>query len=295
MPESAHMVVRAPAKLNLVLAVGDPRDDGYHPLVSVMEAIDMCDTLQVFVDASVTARVQVEAPALHGGDTLVTRAITQLLKYTGMTAHVRIHIDKKIPIGAGLGGGSSDAAAALGTVNRLLGTPCDDESLAGVAASIGSDVPFFLHPAKGAVVRGRGEVVAPIREVSLPSRTWLLAWPGTSNPTGDIYARFRPSREHLPDPRSALADAHAGRLYNDLSEAALEYNPQMRELYDRMVALAGHAHVQVAGSGAAIAALLPAGHETSTVNELGWNNLLEGLPKGGAVIARSWRHAPDWL
>ncbi len=297
-----EMQVRAPAKLNLVLAVAASREDGFHPLVSVMEAIDLCDTLHVRVNRSGVSGVRVDAPGLPGGDTLVTRAVKSLLEHLRVHAAVDITINKQIPVGAGLGGGSSDAAAGIGAVNTLLGAPCGLSELHQLAASVGSDVPFFIDPQYGALVEGRGERVAPLAAGTLPARSWLIIWPGESNPTADVYRRYMPARSHLPEAGSAISDAASGRFHNDLAEPALAGSPAMLELARRMTSTFHHQPVLVAGSGSAVAVevadeigeLVRGVADPQTIRAMGWEHLVDGMRSAIVAVARSWRSQPDW-
>lgn len=257
--------VLAPAKLNLVLAVGGRRPDGYHEVVSVMQAIDLCDSLQVAVElvepgrprASHRAmRVEVDAPGLDGGDTLVTRALEALGLRAGVRLHARVQLDKQIPAGAGLGGGSSDAAAALRAVNDLLGL-VDDAALVGVAAMVGSDVPFFLGDSGSAVLTGRGEVMHELP--ALPPARWVVAWPGTHRSTAAVYRRYRPGPTGLPSRSEAVADATAARFRNDLEQASCEGDPPMMELMMALQDAGGRPFV--CGSGSAVAVLVAGGEE----------------------------------
>lgn len=302
MNDQHHIHVHAPAKLNLVLAVGARREDGFHPLISVMEAIDLCDTLHVNVSRAGVSGVRVAAPGLAGGDTLVTRAVQSLLDHLHVQVSVDITIDKVIPVGAGLGGGSSDAAAGLCAVNTLLGAPCDLRDLQSIAATIGSDVPFFIDPQYGSLVEGRGELVRPLTAGTLPDRAWLIAWPGTSNPTGEVYQRYVPARTRLPDHGSVIADAVAGRFHNDLAEPAAITSTNMLKLMHRIAEMFQRQPLLVAGSGTAVAVeisqetadLVHGVVEHSTLRALGWSDLAEGMEGAVLAVARSWRKSPDW-
>ena len=144
----------APAKLNLALVVGPLRDDGRHELVTIVEKLALSDTVTV-----------VRAPALQvegfAGDTLVRDALVALAERAGADASFAATIQKHIPVTAGLGGGSSDAAAALRLANGLLGEPLADPDLHALAAGLGADLPLFLV-AGGVLATGDGTSVAPL-------------------------------------------------------------------------------------------------------------------------------------
>ncbi len=215
--------VLAPAKLNLMLAVGARRDDGFHEVATVMQTLDLADRIDVDIELwdSDAIDVLVEAPGVPGGDTLVTRAVTELLRRVETGARVWITIEKEIPIGGGLGGGSSDAAAALLAVWTLLGPTLPRDELFEIAAAIGSDVPFFLlGPGAAAFATGRGERIAPIDP--LPPRAFLLAFPNVHQSTAHVYGGHDSSRvEPLPaTAEEARSLARAPRRRNDLAAPA---------------------------------------------------------------------------
>jgi 4-diphosphocytidyl-2C-methyl-D-erythritol kinase len=246
--------VLAPAKLNLMLAVGARRDDGFHEVASIMQTLDLADRIDVDVELwdSDEVDVLVEAPGVPGGDTLVTRAVRELLERADVGARVWITIEKEIPIGAGLGGGSSDAATALRAVWDLLGPALPEEVLFEIAAGIGSDVPFFLlGPGSAAFATGRGELLEPI-EPSAP-RAWLLAFPNVLQSTADVYALHDPALVE-PLPRTAQEARPMLReksRRNDLAGPARTACPQLDRL---CVALADAGGVPlVCGSGATVA------------------------------------------
>jgi 4-diphosphocytidyl-2-C-methyl-D-erythritol kinase len=249
--------VLAPAKLNLMLAVGAKRPDGFHEVASIMQTLDLADRIVVDVETwdSEQVDVLVEAPGVPGGDTLVTRAIQELLRRADIGARVWITIEKEIPIGAGLGGGSSDAAAALRAVHALLGPPLPESELLEIAAGIGSDVPFFLlGPGSAAFATGRGEVLEPI-EPSAP-RAWMLAFPNVHQSTADVYARHDPSAvEPLPiDSEQARTMARSKDRRNDLAGPAREACPELDRLCVALADAGGHP--LVCGSGATVAVQL---------------------------------------
>lgn len=171
----------AAAKINLALVVGPRREDGLHDVVSVMQRIDLCDRIEL----TPGARLAVEG----FDDTIVGLALTRLAAAAGVQPSWHVRIAKEIPVAAGLGGGSADAAAALRLANASLERPLDAERLHGVAVRLGADVPFFLeHGPK--LAQGSGERLTAI---DVPQDFWvLLALPQgtTKQSTGEVYARF---------------------------------------------------------------------------------------------------------
>ena len=163
---SVPLVIDAPAKINLGLAILGRRADGYHDLLSVFEAISWSDrlTLSRAPEGITLACPGSDLPS--GPENLVWRAADLVRRRFGISRGVRIVLDKRIPAGAGLGGGSSDAAATVRGLDRLWEIGASEDELAEVCAVLGSDVPFFLRAALGgngtAIVEGRGEIVTPL-------------------------------------------------------------------------------------------------------------------------------------
>ena len=247
------VLARAPAKINLLLRVGGRRPDGYHEVVSLLARVDVADTLTL----APAARTVVDCPALEGGDTLVTRALQAFAAAVEPgVAPDGFHavVAKRIPAGAGLGGGSSDAAAALRAANRLCGDPLSAPQLTELAATIGSDVPFFLGP-PSAIVRGRGEQVSP--GPVLPAVGVVLAFPGRPLATRDVYDAYQPAVADVASAADAIP-ARIGSLVeladlvaNDLAPVAEDLEPACRALRLALTAR-GAAAASVTGSGSAV-------------------------------------------
>jgi 4-diphosphocytidyl-2-C-methyl-D-erythritol kinase len=250
----------APAKLNLVLRVGPRRPDGYHELDSLLAPISLADELVLERTGETGVRV-----GSSGGvrDTLVTRALLALLEASGAGGGFDVSIEKRIPVGGGLGGGSTDAGTALRAANGLLPEPVSEPVLLQIAASIGSDVPFFLTsgPAR---LRGRGERVDSV--AGLPPAAVVLANPGVELSTADVYARHRPSGplpSTLATPTSFAELAAA--LENDLASAAELLCPGCVALRSELEA-AGAAATLVAGSGSTVFGLFPSPSEAEAAH-----------------------------
>jgi 4-diphosphocytidyl-2-C-methyl-D-erythritol kinase len=198
-------VNRAPAaaKINLALVVGPRRANGLHEVVNVMQRVDLCDTVEV----EPAARLQVEG---FRKDTLVTSALVKLSAAGGENGGWRVRLEKRIPLSAGLGGGSADAAAALSLANATLPSPLEEEQLEDLAAEVGSDVPFFLSPGPK-LAEGAGEYLRPLE---LPQDFWIvLALPrrAKKDSTAAVYERFDElgGDEGFAERRVALLDALA--------------------------------------------------------------------------------------
>jgi 4-diphosphocytidyl-2-C-methyl-D-erythritol kinase len=247
-----RLTLAAPAKINLRLIVG-PRDrDGYHPLRTLVVALD---GLADRVHAERAPRRSVSCPGIDGPANLAWRALDALEAHAGRPLPLRVVIEKAIPAQGGLGGGSSDAAAVLVAANRLHGVDLGPGELERVAARVGSDVAFFVR-AGAQWAEGRGERLRP---ATSPRFAALLSMPAVGLSTAAVYERF--DREPPPppagdeDPPRAMP-ALAGWLRNDLWAAARALAPELR---DREAALraAGAAAVLLCGSGACMAGVFP--------------------------------------
>jgi 4-diphosphocytidyl-2-C-methyl-D-erythritol kinase len=187
------LVVFSPAKINLFLAVTGRRADGFHDLVSVVAPLDFGDTLAFHPTDSGCFELRCDRPELAVDDSnLVLRAARAFATRTGWRGGVRIELEKRIPIGAGLGGGSSNAVATLLALNRLASEPLDRATLAEVAAELGSDCPLFLSGGP-VVMRGRGETIEPLPESAirrLAGRRLLLFKPAFAINTAWAYQRL---------------------------------------------------------------------------------------------------------
>jgi 4-diphosphocytidyl-2-C-methyl-D-erythritol kinase len=183
------MTIRAHAKINLDLRLGKRRPDGFHPIDTFFIRVDVADILEIRSAANGKLTLQVEGdPQLSSHpDNLVLRAARSLQLRASRGSGADILLKKRIPQGAGLGGGSSDAASTLVFLRKLWDVPIEDSELAKIGAELGSDVPFFLQPyaARGT---GRGEILKPIHLIHLP---WaVLIHPGFASPTASAYAAY---------------------------------------------------------------------------------------------------------
>ncbi|MBI4879092.1 MAG: 4-(cytidine 5'-diphospho)-2-C-methyl-D-erythritol kinase [Planctomycetes bacterium] len=182
-----RVVLRAPAKLNLYLEVLGKRPDGFHEIETVMHAIDLCDVLTVERVPGEELRFAVSGRPCPADDTnLVVRAAEALFSALNTRSGLAVNLQKIIPLGAGLGGGSADAGAMLAAVNHLLGEPFSKPRLEEIAAGLGSDVPFFLTGGT-AVARGRGERIEALVPGAIPRFTFVLFYPGAAVSTAVVY------------------------------------------------------------------------------------------------------------
>jgi 4-diphosphocytidyl-2-C-methyl-D-erythritol kinase len=214
------MQVLAPAKINLSLKILGRRNDGFHEIETVIAPISLSDEITIEQrDGKKGIEFHCDNPSVpKGDDNLVVRAAKLFFEKTKVKGGVSFELKKKIPHAAGLGGGSSDAASTLLTLNELFGTNLPREAVAKMAEEIGSDVPFFIFQST-AICKGRGELVSPTR--LREKLSVLLLKPDFCVPTPWAYSRWRDSRE-IPD--VIYADQEfAGRMFvNDLERPVFE-------------------------------------------------------------------------
>lgn len=260
------VTARAPAKVNLELGVGPARDDGFHSLSTVYQAVGLYD--------DVTARTAPEwGCSVQGRDServpqdesnLAVRAARLLAEHYGDPDPVHLSIHKEIPVAGGMAGGSADAAAALVACDALWGLNLDREDLAAVAAQVGSDVPFQLYGGT-AVGSGRGELVTPV--LAQGTYNWVFvpsAERGLATP--EVYAAFderhagrrvgepKPGAELMSALRSGDPHALADALSNDLQADAVALQPQISEVIEAAMGFGALAAI-VSGSGPTVAIL----------------------------------------
>jgi 4-diphosphocytidyl-2-C-methyl-D-erythritol kinase len=237
----------APAKINRELRVGRIRPDGYHEVRSRMVSIDLADRLSA--EASEGLEFSCDDPAVpSGAENLAVRAAQLLAQEAGIAPRARLTLEKRVPMGGGLGGGSADAAVALLLLDRLWALETPQDRLQGLAARLGSDVPFFLTGGE-AEVSGRGEIVRPVEDG--PAADLLLLVPPFSISTADVY-RLYAGRGTLPE-RLEISGESSGRVLgpNDLAPAVLLIEPRMEAYLKAAAAITND--WTVSGSGAAIA------------------------------------------
>jgi 4-diphosphocytidyl-2-C-methyl-D-erythritol kinase len=284
-PGPATLSAKCPAKLNLFLEVKALRPDGFHEIESVMLPIpSLHDVLSVTTAPPGVMELAIEANPWWkippGEQNLVVRAARMLMAECRSDRGVRMRLTKRIPPGSGLGGGSSDAAAALHLVNVLLGEPVPRKRVLEIGAGLGSDVPFFLHGG-AAIARGRGEILETAR--TGPTIRFLVAWPGVQAATPEVYKRCRPpeaGKARAPqDVLAALEKGNAKALgaacFNRLTAPAREVCPATADAQVRLEAL-GLGPVRVTGSGSACFVVLVPG-DSRPVDTA---RLVQGWPPG---------------
>jgi 4-diphosphocytidyl-2-C-methyl-D-erythritol kinase len=249
------LTVEAPAKINRELRIGAVRSDGFHEIFSRFVSIDLADRLMVEPSLARIAFSCDDASVPRDEGNLVVRAAELLSSHLGTAAGARLRLEKRVPVGAGLGGGSADAAVALTLLASLWEAELAPGELAELAAKLGSDVPFFLVGGE-ADVTGRGEVVAP-REDG-PGAELLVFVPPFAIATAEVYAAHRRKHSGLGALPERLDLESSGRFFgpNDLEPAILDVRPEMGKLL--FAARAVSAEATITGSGSAIVLYQPA-------------------------------------
>lgn len=232
----------APAKLNLFLHVVGRRADGYHLLQTVFRFIDLCDTLRFAPRSDGRIVLATPTPGVPDAENLVVRAARELQKLgAGEAARgVAISLEKRIPQGGGLGGGSSDAATTLLALNHLWGCGLPRERLQAVGLALGADVPVFIH-GRNCFAEGVGERFAA---VAVPEEWYLLTMPAVAVPTPEV---FRSPQLKRDTPAIAPADWRPGAGRNDLEPVACALYPEVARHLD---ILRRHGDARMTGSGA---------------------------------------------
>ncbi len=245
-------VYQAPAKINLSLRVKGKRADGYHDVDLIMAKLDLNDDLD-FHNSRTTTLLCDEPDVPTGENNLVIRAILEFEKHYGRKAKQRITLTKRIPHTAGLGGGSSDAATTLLAVNEILGTQYSPEELSDMAASVGSDVPFFLNPVLSRCT-GRGELVRPL----VPFANWtspiVIVKPGFGVSTSEAYRKFAGSKR-LHNVMYDVQTVRGLRMSNDLERPVFAKFPILAMMKMWMLERPGVNAALMSGSGSSLFAL----------------------------------------
>jgi 4-diphosphocytidyl-2-C-methyl-D-erythritol kinase len=286
-PTRWRVQVRVPSKINLFLGVRGLRDDGYHELVSVMQTVSIHDTVTAaiegehvsrlhpaarrFVDLAYTQDATAGVP--EGETNLALRAARRLMEAVGIGSHAgergdgtsitRLHLDKDIPVAAGMAGGSADAAATLLALNHLWGVELDREELQELAADVGSDVPFCVS---GGTALATGTGTATAQVLTRGTYHWVVGISDRPLSTPEVYAAYdRMGTPSGAEPDAVLQALRTGdqealgaALSNDLEAAACHLRPELEGARDRMLA-AGALGAVVSGSGPTLVALAESG------------------------------------
>lgn len=250
------LTVTAPAKLNLTLEVLGKHPDGYHEIRSVMQKIDLCDTLSFKAadETTITSDMQ----GWSAEESLITKAIKLLRETTGCNHNVALHVEKQIPLMSGLGGDSSNAASVLRGLNEFWVLDINHDKLLELATGLGSDVSFFLQGST-AVAEGRGEILTPLP--SLPKAHVVLVIPDVPvepGKTGRMYQGLRTYHytdgsitQKLVDMIRCRSEFNVSLLFNAFENVAYDIFPNLLVYKEHLLKL-GAPNVQLAGSGPAL-------------------------------------------
>ena len=233
--------LRSPAKLNLALHITGRRADGYHTLQTVFQLIDLCDEMRFCVTQSSELTLEDSIAGVPDADNLIMRAATALSGRRTVAGGIRIGLRKRIPLGAGLGGGSSNAATTLLALNRLWQCGLSLDELTAMGARLGADVPVFVR-GHSAVGEGIGEILSPL---DLPPNWYLIVHPGCAVNTAAIFKDPELTRDTPP---MTIAGLLAGPARNDCEPVARKRFPEIDQALAWLSRLR-EAHMSGTGSG----------------------------------------------
>jgi 4-diphosphocytidyl-2-C-methyl-D-erythritol kinase len=251
MPTPARVRVRSFAKINLDLRVLNKRPDGYHELHTIFQTVSLADTLDVEY-ARGRIRIEIKSNFNIPGN-IIEKAAHRVLEATGRTGRVGFVLQKQIPLGGGLGGGSSNAAAVLLALPPLIGKPLPLPKLIELAAGLGSDVPFFLLGGT-ALGLGRGTELYPLPDH--PPRPALIVCPEIHSSTAEAYAALGRKQSPAPPPEilnnfQQLVWTGSRALENDFEQVVFRLHPQLKSI-QRKLLQSGAAEARMSGSGSSI-------------------------------------------
>ena len=265
------LTLRSPAKLNLFLHIVGRRSDGYHLLQSVFQLIDWCDTLSLKQIPENEVRRINPIPGVSPESDLVVRAAQLLKEFCQIERGVEIDLKKEIPMGAGLGGGSSDAASTLIGLNVLWNLQLSKDTLANLGLKLGADVPFFIF-GKNAFVEGVGE---QIQEIALETQDFLVLFPNQGIPTVSIFHDSELTRDHAPITIDGFLASPWSFQTNDCQAVATRICPEVKQALDWIGQVLPGSKPRMSGSGSSVFTVLDPKTDTAKLE-----NLLQNLPKG---------------
>lgn len=282
------LTVRSPAKINLFLNVTGKRPDGYHELESIFQTVSLSDTIE-FKETRRGISIATDHPNLLTDRSNLIYQAADLIKRTYRVKQgLRMFLHKRIPIGGGLGGGSSNAAATLKALNQLWHLGISLDELARLGAQLGSDVPFFIYGGT-ALVKGRGEIVFPLQINCQPH--YLLVCPDILVPTKNIYQNLK---KYLTKPSYYVSEIinelirgdinkTRGFLHNSLEPIALRLYPKLKSVYKQLKE-ASPEGVLLSGSGSSIFVMCSSKKEVKQLANRLHSNLLKSKEKSFGKI-----------
>lgn len=272
---NATQVWPAPAKLNLFLHIVGRRTDGYHELQTVFQLLDYGDVLRFQVREDGQVRRRYALAGVPAEADLTVRAARLLQEATGCSLGADISVEKRLPLGGGLGGGSSDAATTLVALNRLWGTDLDEDALAELGVQLGADVPVFVR-GRTAWAEGIGEKLRPL---NLQPAWYLIVHPGCEVSTAAVFRAPDLTRN---TPSIKMAAFHAGRVRNDCEPVVRTLHPEVGRALDW---LAKFANARLTGTGACVFAAFDSEAAARAV-------LAQLPPKWRGFVARGVNESP---
>ena len=275
------LVLKSPAKVNLGLWVGRERADGFHDVITIIAPVELADVIRIS-PAQTGIEVTCDSPAVPSGPgNLAYKAADAFMQAARVKAGCRIRIAKRIPVGGGLGGGSSNAATVLAGLNRLFDTPLSQRRLRHIGASLGSDVPAFLMNGP-CIARGRGE---KLRRIQLPRLDLLLCFPGYPVPTARTYAELdhlRAAGLSLTRPAISPKILRAGLRRNEPDTVAAQLSNSFEPAVFRRHPALGRAKELLLRQGAFAASLSGSGSTVyGLVRAKGWKDPMAALARSG--------------
>ena len=261
--------LKAPAKVNLFLEILGKRDDGFHEIETIMQEIDLADSLQ-FEETQEGVKLECNDKNIPvNQDNLVCKAANLILKECGIKKGVLINLEKNIPVGAGLGGGSSDAATTLKALNSLWKVGLNNEELIEFAAKLGSDIPFFIN-GKTALCRGRGELITPVEVRN--RMDYIILFPRVHISTETIYKNLKIDLTKKRKDVSFFLDALkysevasiSKLLFNRLEEIIFATYPDLLQVKSTLESF-GFCGLSISGSGSAFFGLCNDRHQAEVI------------------------------
>ncbi len=239
---TASLTLPAPAKLNLMLHIVGRRDDGYHLLQTLFQLVDFGDELSFTPRADNHIEVSPAIPGVANEDNLITRAARALQKVTGCTLGADITLTKRLPLGGGIGGGSSDCATTLLGLNKLWNLGLDEDTLAVIGLNLGADVPVFVR-GRSAWAEGIGDQLTP---VALPEHWFVVIHPGVHVSTAMLFGHPELTRN---SPVSTIRTALTGAGHNNFEPVARMLYPEIDHAFRQ---LSQYGSPRLSGSGACL-------------------------------------------
>ena len=277
------LILPAPAKLNLFLHITGRRADGYHTLQTVFQLLDYGDTLTFNANNSAQINFTCSDPALEGPNNLVVQAASLLLQKTGSARGADIRLDKRLPLGGGVGGGSSDAATTLIALNSLWQCGLGLDELAQLGLSLGADVPVFVH-GRSAWAENVGE---SLQALDLPERWYIVLTPDCQVSTGEIFSHPQLTRNTYPIKIPAFPFSGSK---NDCELLVQRLYPPVKRALDW---LSGFTEARMTGTGASVFASFDTKAEAQAVlDQVPQQADKVGTNIGSAFIARGVNFSP---